>query len=67
MEEKRLTELELKFTEQEQTISDLSDIVNRQWQEIEALKRKLVSAHDRLLSLEDTLPATPDAEKPPHY
>ncbi|MEX0582887.1 MAG: SlyX family protein [Sneathiella sp.] len=67
MDEKRLIDLELKFTEQEQTISELSDMVNRQWQEIERLKRKLVSTHDRILSLEDTLPASPDAEKPPHY
>ncbi|WP_339634822.1 SlyX family protein [uncultured Sneathiella sp.] len=67
MDEKRLTDLELKFTEQEQTIGELSDMVNRQWQEIELLKRKLVSAHDRIISLEGTLPASSDAEKPPHY
>ena len=67
MIEKRLTDLELKFTEQEQTIHELSDMVNRQWQEIEQLKRKLITAHDRILTLEDAMPAGPENEKPPHY
>src|SRR5690606_29522204 len=35
MDDRRLTELELKFMEQEQALSELSDMVNRQWQEIE--------------------------------
>jgi len=67
MEEKRFTDLELKLMEQEQTLIELSDIVNRQWQEIEQLKRKLTSAHDRIVTLEDTLPDTAGHEKPPHY
>lgn len=67
MEDKRLTDLELKFMEQEQAISELSDIVNRQWQEIEQLKRKLTHAHDRIVTLEDAVPASSGVEKPPHY
>ncbi len=67
MDDKRLTDLELKFMEQEQAISELSDIVNRQWQEIEQLKRKLSHTHERIVTLEDTLPASPGNEKPPHY
>ena len=67
MEDKRLTDLELKFMEQEHALAELSDIVNRQWQEIEALKRKLLQANDRIVTLEDALPSTPGHEKPPHY
>lgn len=67
MEDKRLTDLELKFMEQEHALSELSDIVNRQWQEIEALKRKLLQANDRIVTLEDALPSSTDREKPPHY
>ena len=67
MEDKRLTDLELKFMEQEQAICELSEIVNRQWQEIETLKSKLSHAHERIVTLEDAVPATPASEKPPHY
>ena len=67
MSDQRLTDLEVKFAEQEQTINDLSDMVNRQWQEIEQLKRKLTRAHDRILTLEDSVPDGSDAQKPPHY
>ncbi|MCF8468700.1 MAG: SlyX family protein [Sneathiella sp.] len=67
MTDKRLTDLELKFMEQEQAIHELSEMVNRQWQEIEQLKRKLTTAHDRILSLEDAQPNGPEDQKPPHY
>jgi SlyX protein len=67
MEDKRLTDLELKFMEQEQAISELSDIVNRQWQEIETLKSKLSHAHERIVTLEDAVPTSAPNEKPPHY
>ncbi|MAL79748.1 MAG: hypothetical protein CMN55_11675 [Sneathiella sp.] len=67
MNDKRLMELELKFMEQEQMVSELSEMLNRQWQEIELLKNKLTRAQDRLITLEETLPASPGHEKPPHY
>ncbi|WP_025899100.1 SlyX family protein [Sneathiella glossodoripedis] len=66
--DKRLTALELKLMDQDQMITDLSDMVNRQWQEIESLQAKLKTAHSRIVSLEDSLPAPgASAEKPPHY
>ncbi|MBL4908124.1 MAG: SlyX family protein [Sneathiella sp.] len=65
--EERFTVLELKLMDQEQMVQDMSDILNNQWLEIERLKAKLSSAQDRLLSLEDNLPASSGAEKPPHY
>ncbi len=52
--------------EQGQALNELSDIVNRQWQEIEQLKRKLTHAHDRIVTLEEAAPAA-ENEKPPHY
>lgn len=67
MDDRRLTELELKFMEQEQALSELSDMVNRQWQEIEGLKGRLLRAQDRIISLEESLPAAAGPEKPPHY
>jgi SlyX protein len=67
--EKRITSLELKLMEQDQMLNDLSDMVNRQWQELESVQAKLKSAHTRIISLEDSLPASDGtaAEKPPHY
>ncbi len=63
----RLTALELKITDQDETLQDLSDMVNNQWQEIEKLRAKLMTAHSRIISLEDSMPAGNSAEKPPHY
>lgn len=66
--DQRITNLELKLMDQEETIHDLSDMVNKQWQELERLKAKLTSAHSRIMSLEEGLPAGgADNQKPPHY
>ncbi|MEP3245823.1 MAG: SlyX family protein [Sneathiella sp.] len=65
--EKRLTDLELKITEQDQVINDLSDMVGAQWQEIEKLIARLTTAQERIVTLEESLPASNQAEKPPHY
>ncbi len=67
MIEERLNNLEIRFMEQDQKLSELSDMVSRQWDEIEALKRQLLSAKDRIVSLEDALPDPNSVEKPPHY
>ncbi len=63
----RLNSLEMKLMDQEQIVQDLSDMVNQQWQEIERLKAKLVSAQERLVTLEESLPGQNQPEKPPHY
>ncbi len=66
--DQRITNLELKLMDQEETVNDLSDMVNKQWQELERLKAKLTTAHARIISLEESLPAGgTDNQKPPHY
>jgi uncharacterized coiled-coil protein SlyX len=67
MSDQRLNDLEIRFMEQDQKLAELSDMVSRQWDEIEALKRQLHRAKDRIISLEDALPDTNAIEKPPHY
>lgn len=67
MTDRRLNDLELKFMEQEQSLNDLSDIVNKQWEEIEKLRRQLSRTGDRIESLEESLPDSTPVEKPPHY
>ena len=53
--------------EQEQTLNDLNDMVSRQWDEIDKLKRQLNKASDRIVTLEDALPDSDGNQKPPHY
>ncbi len=75
MTEDRLTQLETTVAHQDQQIQELSDIVDRQWKDIERLTKRL----DRLAAqLDEALAATGDTEaksitdiaaanKPPHY
>ncbi|GLQ07149.1 SlyX family protein [Sneathiella chinensis] len=65
--EKRLTTLELTVMHQEQALTDLSDMVTRQWSEIERLQAKLTTTQQRVVSLEENLPVPAADQKPPHY
>ena len=60
--EDRVTELEIALAHQDQTISDLSEMVTRQWVEIEKLR-------DDLSRLDDSKADRPPEEDgaPPHY
>ena len=64
--EERLTELELKYTEQQSLLQELSDVLYRQQREIDALKSQVGRLEKRLAAAED-LPTIGAAEKPPHY
>ncbi|NOZ42702.1 MAG: SlyX family protein [Alphaproteobacteria bacterium] len=64
----RLAEIEHIVACQDQQIQDLSDMVNKQWKEIDRLKQHLSHATQRLENLEN--PSEDDAishEIPPHY
>ena len=39
--DKRITELEMTVTHQEQTINELSDVITEQWESIEKLRRQI--------------------------
>ena len=60
--EEKIMELEMALAHQDQAISDLSEMIKRQWDEIERLKRDLTR-------LEDTKADIPPEEDraPPHY
>ena len=65
-ENPRLDALEMRLAEQERTIEDLDATVTAQWTAIDALRRQVERALDRLAEAESRLPA--DADKPPpHY
>lgn len=60
--EERVTELEMALAHQDQTISDLSEMINHQWKEIEKLRRELT----RLEATKADQPPEEDSA-PPHY
>ncbi len=60
--------LELKLAFLERANQDLSDVVYRQQQEIDALRLRLEHLADRMQSMRDEPTAyTAEDEKPPHY
>ena len=66
--EQRLMALESHIAHQDGTIEDLSEMVNKKWATIEALQRELSQMQARLGRVEDdTGPAQPDHQPPPHY
>lgn len=60
--------LELKLAFLERANQDLSDVVYRQQQEIDALRLRLEHLADRMQSMRDEATQyTAEQEKPPHY
>ncbi len=62
----RLSELELKFTEQQQLLSELSDVLFAQQREIDGLRAALVFLQSKLAADPGLVDAKAD-ERPPHY
>ena len=62
----RLTTLEIRATEQEKTIEELSGQIAEQWKVIERMQRKLDSLTDRFLALEEQTGDEVPVTKPPH-
>ncbi|HPX61229.1 MAG TPA: SlyX family protein [Deltaproteobacteria bacterium] len=66
--EERLTDLELRFMQQEKTLQDLSDVVYRQEQQIVTLERAVLLLTQQLRSMAASTAAEADPEeRPPHY
>ncbi len=77
MTENKTNHIEEALAHQEQQIHDLGEMVNRQWQEIDLLKKQLEKTNAKLGAIEETagnsqgedLPPAQQAarDKPPHY
>lgn len=68
MNEDRIIEIETKVAYQEHAISELSDVIYRQQQQIDKLERLCNSLTDRLQDVaESTSTDKGGYEKPPHY
>lgn len=61
--EQRVISLESHLAHMEAANAEMSDVIARQWEEIDKLVRTVKGLHDRLQDLE---PAH-EARKPPHY
>ncbi|MCC6335315.1 MAG: SlyX family protein [Myxococcales bacterium] len=66
MSELRLTELEMSHAHLEKTVAELSEVVWRQQQQLDALKELFGSLKERLAA-EPGLVDAGRQDKPPHY
>lgn len=66
--DERLEQIEIKLAYQDDALGQLSDVVYRQQQQIEALRDHCLRLEERLTSVgsADSAPSAED-EKPPHY
>jgi len=66
--DERIVELETKASYQDHTIQELSDVIARQQQQIDALEARMKRVLDHLKSITSSDIATPEEETPPpHY
>jgi SlyX protein len=63
--DERVKELELRLTEQQGLLQDLSEVLYRQQQEIDLLRAVVEAVQKRLAAVEEQPTVGP--EKPPHY
>ena len=66
-EAQRIVELEEQLAHQARTIEELSATVARQWDALDAARRKLDALAERFLALEETALPAPEITRPPHY
>ena len=64
--EARLVELEIKFTQQQALLDDLSGVVHQQEKALTQLRAELARLQGRLGVIEEREPRAA-SEKPPHY
>lgn len=65
--EKRIAELEIRVTEQERIIEELSYTVAEQWKKIDSVQQKLNALTERFLTLEEQSQADISVTRPPHW
>ncbi len=63
----RLNDLEVKFSYQQETIDSLNDIVTKQWDTIENLRRQIERLEGRFQEMADYQGEAGNEPPPPHY
>ena len=64
--EARITELEIRSSEQDKTIAELNDVVLQQWRKIDRLERRLAKLTEEMQALGEAKSNAPEPQ-PPHY
>ncbi len=67
MSDQRFIDLEIKLSHHEQMLEDLSAVIFRQQQQLDALELQLKAVKDQIKSAKDGIEVGPADEKPPHY
>jgi len=65
--EERIVELELKFTEQQRLLQELSEVIWAQGRSIERLEHELAAMGQKLAAMEPGLVDATVVERPPHF
>lgn len=65
--EERITELELRFTEQERLLQELSGVLFAQQRELDALRAQVVQLEKKLQAEPGLVDPSGDNDPPPHY
>jgi SlyX protein len=66
--EQRINELEMRYMQQEQTISELNEIICRQELVIERLQRDFATLKEQFMVMSPSVSRDSDQEEPPpHY
>jgi len=65
--EKRIVELELRFTEQQRLLQELSEVVYAQGQSLERLEHELAAMGRKLAAMDPGLVDATLPEQPPHF
>ncbi|MDQ6434620.1 SlyX family protein [Mesorhizobium sp. LHD-90] len=63
----RLTTLEIRSTEQDKVIEELSEQIAEQWKVIDRMQKKLDALTERFLTLEEQSRPDIPVTKPPHW
>ncbi|RKG76728.1 SlyX family protein [Corallococcus terminator] len=66
MEDKRLVELEIRYTQQQELLQELSDVLYQQGRVIDALRAEM-DGLKRKLEAEPGMVDARQQERPPHY
>jgi len=66
-EQDKVVELEMRISVIEQAFDDLSDMVNKQWNTIDALKAKLGNLESQIEGKQDRTDGANLEQPPPHY
>lgn len=64
--EERFIELEIKLTQQEDTVESLNQVIYRQQRQIDQLEAMVAELARRIVSMPDSF-QNAASEKPPHY